>query len=192
MPRYVVVALLLATAACAPQTDRPEAPQPVYNPELGVRLAAVPDGFEVTANAGDRLELRPSSADPEQPAPPGRIWFVVGPDEAGVNLVAAVQEHQTAVESLPEGEYKGARELQGPLGTVFYSRGRYADEGGSVEETVLYALHPTESRRLEIHYRYPAGEDSGDRVTALIGLLSEVESGQPDQPAAPASGDGST
>lgn len=191
MPRIAILALLLAAAACSPQPEQAAAPQPVYNPALDIRLESVPEGLEVTANAGDRLELRPTAGDPGQPAPEGRITFAVGPEETGVNLVAAVQQHQAAAESRPGGEYLGARELQGPLGAAFYSRGRFTQDGRPVEETVVYALHPTQSRRLEIRYRYPAGEDSSERVTSLISLLAEIGVPQAAGEEA-ASGEGST
>jgi len=191
MPRTAILALLLAAAACSPQPEQATAPQPVYNPALDIRLENVPEGFEVTANAGERLELRPAAGDPEQPAPEGRVAFAVGPEETGVNLVAAVQRHQEEVEARPDGEYLGAREFQGPLGVVFSSRGRFAEDDRRVEETVLYAIHPTQSRRLEIRYRYPAGEDSSGRVTSLIGLLAEIEVPQAEAEGT-ASGEGST
>ncbi len=192
MPRIAILALLLAAAACSPQPEQAADPEPVYNPALDIRLAGVPEGFTVTTNAGDRLELRPVADDPDQPAPEGLVTFAVGPEESGVNLVAAVQRHQEEVESRPGGEYLGARELGGPLGVVFYSRGRQLTEDGrAVEETVLYAIHPAQSRLLEIRYRYPAGEDSSGRVTSLIGLLAEIEVPQADGEEA-ANGEGST
>ena len=44
-----------------------------------------------------------------------------------------------------------------------------------VEETVIVTLHPSANRLLTISYRYPAGEDSAQRVEQLIDVLSYLE-----------------
>lgn len=156
-------------AGCAP-TEEP-GPTPVDNRALGLRIANLPDGFEVSRNDGDALELIPTGEGVD-----GRVVVRVGPQETGVNLVAAVQQHQADVESRPDGTYHGARELEGPLGTAFYSRGGWvADDGTAMEETMVTAIHPSGDRRLDLVYTYPAGEDSSERVTALLGLLAEIE-----------------
>jgi hypothetical protein len=36
-------------------------------------------------------------------------------------------------------------------------------------------IHPSDYRLLEIHYRYPAADDSAARVGQLIEVLSELE-----------------
>lgn len=165
----VAVAAWLATA-CAPSPVETD-PNPVDNPTLGLRIASVPEGFEISRNDGADLELKPTGDGVE-----GRVVIRVGPHEAGVNLVAAVQAHQADIEARPEGTYHGARELEGPLGTAFYSRGGWVGESGiAMEETTVTAIHPSGDRRLDLVYTYPAGEDSGERVTALLGLLSEIE-----------------
>ena len=45
----------------------------------------------------------------------------------------------------------------------------------TVEETVLFLIHPAANRQLEIHYRYPAADDSAARVEQLIEVLAELE-----------------
>ena len=166
----VAAAVLFATCAPAPPPD-----PGVTNAELGIRLAAVPEGFEVARNDRAVLELRPVGG-----IVGGTILFTVGPEETGVNLVAAVKAHQARIENLPNGEYQGAQELQGPLGTAYYSRGRYQGGDELEEETVILSQHPSQSRLLEITYRYPAGDDSAARVKELIGVLAEVEGTQPE------------
>lgn len=163
----VLVALLAVLAGCSAPTEAP-APTAIDNPRLGVRLESLPDGFTMVKNEGSQLELAPTGD------LTGRVWFQLGPEESNVNLVAAVHQHQAFVESQPGGVYEGAQELGTQIGTAFYSRGRFSENGGETEETVIFALHPSESRRLELHYRYPAGDDSSARVTALIGVLAEV------------------
>jgi len=130
----------------------------------------VPEGLHTTLNEGKSLELRPTGEGVD-----GLVWFAVGPEKVGVNLVAATQSHKAQIENLPDGEYKGGEELQGDFGVAFYSRGRFSEAGATVEETVLFLIHPSASRQLEIHYRYPAGEDSAARVEQLIGVLAELE-----------------
>ena len=105
------------------------------------------------------LELRPTGEGVD-----GLVWFAVGPEKVGVNLVAATQAHKVQIENLPDGEYKGGEELQGDFGVAFYSRGRFSEGDATVEETVLFLIHPSASRQLEIHYRYPAADDSAARV----------------------------
>ena len=164
----VVVVLAACCAACSPQQAPPEGGY--SNLDLGIRLAAVPDGFAVAVNQGSSFELRPTDE-----TVGGLLWFGVGPEVEGVNLVAAVNKHQARIEGLPGGDYKGAQELQGPLGTAFYSRGRYLDGETETEETILVTIHPKGNRMLTITYRYPAGNDSAARVEQLIETLAFVE-----------------
>ena len=168
----VLFASIIFVAACAPP---PSPPDPsVENPGLGIRLNAVPESLVVASNQGSRLELRPAAEDVD-----GKLWFSVAPEDRGENLVEAVKLHQSRIEGLPEGDYKGAQELQGPLGTAFYSRGRFLEGGTVIEETVLFAVHPTQSRALEIIYQYPVGDDSAARVEQLIDVLAYLEGTAP-------------
>ena len=167
--RFLQVLIALSVVACA----GPPAPPPdaaVENLDLGIRLAAVPDGLLVTDNQGTSLQLKPAGENVE-----GVLWFAVGPEQAGVNLVEAVKAHQERIEGLPEGDYKGAQELQGPLGTAFYSRGRFLEREVVEEETVILTIHPSGNRLLSISYRYPAGKDSAKRVEQVIDVLSYME-----------------
>jgi hypothetical protein len=163
---------LVLSLACTPaEGPAPAAPTSVENAELGVRVASVPDGFEVTENTGATLELAPTGE-----GAAGAVVVRVGPRETGVNLVAAVEDHREEIEGRTDGTYHGARELEGPLGVAFYSRGSYASQDGSrVEETLVTAIHPDGDRRLDLVYTYPAGDDSANRVTSLIDLLARVE-----------------
>jgi hypothetical protein len=165
------LALALALLSCARPPEPPPPPPPgVENAELDLSLASVPEGLRVAANQGRSLQL-----EPVDPTVGGAIWFEVGPEEVGVNLVAAVRDHQQFIEGLPDGEYQGAQELQADFGTAFYSRGRFTEDGAAFEETVIFRIHPRASRLLSIDYRYPAGDDSAERVEQLIDLLSYVE-----------------
>ena len=166
-----VLVLVVSTLSCAEPPPPPPPPDTsVENTELGIALASVPEGLRTTLNEGSSLELRPTAEGAD-----GLVWFAVGPEKVGVNLVAATQSHQAQIENLPDGEYKGGEELQGDFGVAFYSRGRFSEAGATVEETVIYLIHPSASRQLEIHYRYPAADDSAARVTQLIEVLAQLE-----------------
>ncbi len=167
--RFLPVLIALSVVACAGPPPPPPDPG-VENRDLDIRLGTVPDGLVVADNQGTSLELRPADENLG-----GVLWFAVGPEQIGVNLVAAVKEHQAHIEGLPDGDYKGAQELQGPLGTAFYSRGRFVEKGVVEEETVILTIHPSANRLLTISYRYPAGDDSARRVEQLIDVLSYLE-----------------
>ena len=167
--KFVPVLIAMSVVACAGPQETPPDPG-VDNLDLDIRMAGVPDGLVVSENQGTSLQMRPADENIG-----GVLWFAVGPEQVGVNLVEAVKAHQERIEGLPEGDYKGAQELQGPLGTAFYSRGRFVEDGAVVEETVILTLHPSGNRLLTISYRYPAGEDSAQRVEQLIDVLSYLE-----------------
>ena len=169
--RYrATVVLVLAAVALTCSQPGPPPEQTIENLDLGIKLASLPASLTLATNQGSSLELKPSDAHRG-----GVIWFSVGKKEDGVNLVAAVNAHKAWIEGLPDGEYKGAQELQGDFGSAFYSRGRFVDAGASVEETVVFLIPPAGNRLLEIHYRYPAGEDSATRVQELIEVLGQLE-----------------
>ena len=170
MNTRTLAAVILAIGALS--CSQPAAPPDpgVENTDLSIKLASVPEGLAVVTNQGDSFELRPADE-----ASGGAIWFDVGPEQDGVNLVAAVQDHQAQIESMSGGVYKGAQELQGDFGTAFYSRGRFSDGDSEVEETVIFLIHPAGNRLLEVHYRYPSGTDSAARVEQLIGVVAELE-----------------
>jgi hypothetical protein len=168
--RCVVASLLCLVLSACSQPEPPAANPGVENLDLAIRLSTIPEGLVVAANQGSSLELRPGDE-----TAGGVIWFAVGPETVGVNLVAAVEEHQSHIEGLPDGNYLGAQELQGDFGTAFYSRGRYSDNGSVQEETRIMLIHPGGNRLLTIAYRYPAGDDSAFRVEQLIDVLSYVE-----------------
>lgn len=175
----IVVALSagLAFAACQPKEPEaePEPAQRVENAEVGIVLADVPDFFALEINDGSRLELVPADG-----ATAGRVFVRAGePESGGINLVAAVEEHKEAILAA-SGEYQGQRELGTPLGTAFYSRGRYLDDGGqTTEETVIFMVHPRGDRTLQLVYRYPAGDDSKERIQdQLFSLLEVLEAPQ--------------
>jgi hypothetical protein len=39
----------------------------------------------------------------------------------------------------------------------------------------MFLIHPSAYRLIEIHYRYPAADDSSARVEKLIEVLAEME-----------------
>ena len=169
-PRIFVASLVCLTLTACSQPEPPVVNPGVENLDLAIRLTTIPNGLVVADNQGTSLELRPTDE-----TVGGVIWFAVGAETVGVNLVAAVKEHETLIEGLPDGDYRGAQELQGNFGTAFYSRGRFSDNGALQEETHILLIHPTGNRLLTIGYRYPAGEDSAARVEQLIDVLTYIE-----------------
>lgn len=160
-----------------------EAAKRVENAELGVAIADLDPFFEVRSNEGDTIVLVPAAETEEGEPIKGELTIRASEPKAmgGVNLVAAVEEHELALESRPNGEFSGQRELGGPLGTAFYSRGRFdAEDGTRMEETVIFTIHPAGDRRLELAYVYPAGDDSQARVQdqlfAVFGEIVPMES----------------
>lgn len=180
----LLLLLLLTAAACSepgPQEAAPAAApaERVENPELGIALATVPEGFRLVSNDADGilLERKPELA-------PGEARVTVGPEQqAGVNLVAAVQDQKTAVEARPEGKFLGQLELMGPTGTAFSTRGRYSEDGQEVEEVRLLSLHPMANRLLSVSYVYPLPSDSQDRLDHAMTVLGEIEAFSPPVPA---------
>jgi hypothetical protein len=166
----ITLSLLILTAGCAAQETSPPADPGVTNRALGIRLATVPPDFVVAANEEDRLELAPADDEVE-----GSLRFVVGSEARSINLVAVIQAHQQRIEQLPGADYKGGQEFRGPLGTAFYSRGRFLENDREIEETAVFTRHPSMSRLLTISYRYPAGVDSSIRVQQALEVLAELE-----------------
>ncbi len=171
--RIVIPVLILsALLSCAEPPGEVEAAARVENPALGIAVAAVGDGFELESNQGETLRLVRSSG-----LPAGRAWFDVGPpSEAGVNLVDVVNAQRAQYEALPGGTFSGNRELMMADGrSAYYSRGQFDEDGQRVEELRISALHPSENRLLRVYYRYPAGDDSAERVNDLLLLIGEIE-----------------
>lgn len=177
--RLILVVTFAATVSIVHTTCRQpeEAPEIedrpaeiVVNPELRLRLNGVPDGFAVVANDGDSLVL-----EPVDDAIRGRIVITdLDPDE-GQNLPAEVEAHQSFVAGREGGDPRGGQELLSPLGTTFYSRGRYVLDGAEIEETAIFAIHPDGDRIVTMVYRYPAAGDSSSRVQQLFDVLAVVE-----------------
>lgn len=181
--------LVLTLAACAgPGEEAPqpaaqeEPPQRVDNPELGIALADVPDDFRLVANdaEGIRLETQP---DPD--LAPGTVAITVGEAQrAGVNLVQGVRDQQEYLESQPEGKFLGQVELMGPTGTAYSTRGRYQQDGTTVEEIRLLALHPQHpdvNRMLSIQYVYEVSGDTKERLNQAMEVLGEVVPPKPEE-----------
>ena len=167
---------VLVFAGCQPAVEE-EAPEPavaerVENAELGVAIAALPPFFQVASNEGGTIELVPAAPDGT-----GRLTVsATEPQSSGINLVAAIEKHKAEILERPSGGYKGQREMISPLGTTFYSRGRYQGDEGEIEETRILTIHPWQDRELHLTYRYPAAEDTGTRLNdQLFAVLGELE-----------------
>jgi len=160
----------LMFAGCGRGTGEVE-PQPVSNPELGVTLSEVPEGMVVAVNQGRDLILEPAGE-----MPSGKVRIEVGPEIEGVNLVAAVKEHEASFGEAPGGAYLGTTELMSHLGSAFISRGQLDGDGERVEEARIFVVHPMGNRLLTLVYRYPAEtSDASQRAQSLLGVLGNIE-----------------
>ena len=171
------ITMTLAGAIACKQAEEPApAPPPVRveNPRLGMAIAALSPDFTVAGNDGATIELVPAGE-----GATGAVSVVAGePEIGGINLVAAVTQHKEEILAKPDGDYKGQAEYMSPLGTTFASRGRYSDGGGTIEERVVYMVHPWGDRTLQVIYRYPAADaaDTQARLDALMnGIVGELE-----------------
>ncbi len=174
LPLFLIVVVAGAYGCGAKKVQESPSPQGVSAPGLGITLASVPSVFKVRSSGNDRIVLVP--ADPKLG---GSIEITAASPEAGLNLQEAVKRHRQEIEERPGGKYLGAQELAGPLGTAYWSRGRYETDGGETEETRIVTLDPSQQRILRLTYAYPAGEDSKERVTTLLDVTAELEPFQP-------------
>ena len=181
----LVIATLTLAACSTSAEDTPAAsPDPVVNETMNVSFASLPAGFAVAENAADALRLEPS--DPEQGAGPTAMWVEVGErSDFGIPLVDIVNSQKEQYEALDGGTFAGNRELGTHVGKAYYSRGGYSFEGATVEETRIFLVHPTENRLVTFHYRYPSGDDSGERIQELFAWLGELAAATPQADPAP-------
>lgn len=172
----LVISILAFAAGCGgePATEL-QAPQRVESPGLGIALAALPRGFVLESDGEGGIVL---GRHPE--LPPGTVTIeATEAQQAGVNLVVAVNDQKTRIESLPEGKFQGQTELAGPTGRAYLTRGRYLEPAGTrVEELRIFTLHPeypAVNRMLTLTYVYPAAGDSTERAEQIMEVLGEVE-----------------
>ncbi len=175
--RFVTAAgLLLTMGGLLACSQEPPPPTTVENASLGIRLAAVPDGFTVAENAQGTLVLN---------GPDGGELAITSTDSDpyGVNLVAAVQARQAATEEAG-GEFKGSRQLKTPWGPAYTARSRFQGPDGATEEMAVFALNPSDTHRmLTVIYTYPAGDNDATtaHIKRLLDVLAQVDplAGQP-------------
>lgn len=170
-----VAAIALLTSACAQEPAAPPEPpkgERVENAQLGVAVVELPAFFKVGSNQGNVIELLP--ADPQVEG-----VLTIRETEAesgGINLVAAIERHKEELATRPDGVFKGQRELGSQMGTAFYSRGLFTDDGRTMEEVIVFMVHPKGDRELQMVYLYPSGDDSKERLMdQLFGVLEELE-----------------
>jgi len=164
-----LVVALVAGTGCGGKGRLPDAPpERIENPGLGIAFESLPPDFTLGHNEGESLMLLPVGLK-------GRVEVRVGPRVGAVNLIAEIKDQQETIEARDAGSFLGQTELVGPLGTVYFTRGRYRDDGGTeVEEYTAIGLHPAGDRALYLSYRYPAGDDTKARGEALLELIGEL------------------
>jgi hypothetical protein len=159
---------VLVLDACAKPLPEPVAVDSrVERPAIGLALASTPEPFALASEAADRIDLTAPG--------PARLSIVIGPEQrAGINLIDHIKERKSWFEQAEGGSYLGNRELMTQIGSAFTARGTYAAPEGAVEETWVYAIHPSANRLLTVTYTYPTDE-SQERVQQLIAALGEIE-----------------
>ena len=165
--------LLSPLIACKEPAEVAEVDTRVENLVMGIALTSIPAGFELETNENFTLSVRAIRGQPK-----GRLWFEMGPlVDGGINLVEVVNAQRASFEALPDSTFFGNREIQMMNGrAAWYSRGRFDDGTGEVEEFRVSTLHPVQNRQMTVFYRYPADDDSLERLNDLLLLLSEIES----------------
>ncbi len=169
----LIALFMCCTVSCSPKEqvgDGENALAEIENPQIGIRLVGLAADFAIAENEGACLVLVCND-----PTRPGQISFLATNEEAGVNLVAATTAHREEITAKKEGIYKGGRELIGPFGPAFYSRGEFKDGDETKEETRLFTLNPGAKGLLTLIYSYPAGNDSTLRVNELMEVFSSLE-----------------
>ena len=188
---HALAALALAAglAACQPEEEAPAAaaePTRLESPEVGIAVA-VPASASFTAAGTEGGVLRLESAgettgDDVSLGPATLVYAAEPPQEAGVNLVAAVNERKAELEARPEGRFFGQVELGGPLGTAYSTRGSYqGDDGQPVEEVRIFAVHPQGDRLLHVTLSYPPVQGQGparvDQALRAFGWVEPLDGG---------------
>jgi hypothetical protein len=169
--------LCLLAVACRPGDGAADAPADaakvrVENAELGVAIANLNPFFKVVSNEGAEIVLEPA------PDTAGRLIIKAVPSPTqNVNLVAAVEAHKADLEARANGSFRGQRELGGPLGVAYYSRGQFdGADGARQEETAIFTIHPNGAEILALVYGYPVGDDTQARLEdQLFDVFGEVE-----------------
>jgi len=168
----ILLAAGAATACGAREAPAEKPPARIECPSLGIVLVDPPAGLRLVRNDGETVVL-------EETGKEGTITLARGTEAEDSNLVQAVKDHQAAIEAREGAEYLGVRELVTPLGSAYWSRGRYPVDGKTVEETRIVTLHPSGTGILTLTSVYPAGDDSSQRIQTLLGIVVGIEALQP-------------
>lgn len=195
----LALAVLLLAAGCGPgQEDttiavEPAEPERIESPALGIALVGPQvAGFDVVTHEGEELVLV-RHAQGEQ-AEATLSYEVTPPQQAGINLVEAVNQQKADVESRPEGQFLGQVELMSQFGTAYSTRGRYVGEDGAeMEEIRIFTIHPAGDRMLSLTYRYPpnagATKERMDQAMGALGLVEALPAAEEGAAAPPAPGE---
>jgi len=174
---------VLAFGACASEPAAPPTPADtsITAPSVLLRLAAIPEVFELAANDAEQLEFTA----PSLPGPSTMTITLGDPEPGGLNILEHLEQQLDRFSELPEGVSFGWKQLSAPLGLTFLVRGRYQEGGREIEEFRAILVHPAGNRLLTMSYRYPASEDTVERGLQLMELLGEMEPLEQEQEQAP-------
>lgn len=183
-PALAAASLVLALAACGGGGEpSPAAAEPtrLESPEVGIAVV-VPAGSSFAAAGTEggvlRLASEGETADDEVRLGPATLVYAAEPpQQAGVNLVEAVNRREAELEARPDGRFFGQGELGSHLGTAFSTRGSYADEQGRpVEELRIFAVHPAGDRLLHVTLSYdPVQGQAAPRLKQAMAAFGWIE-----------------
>lgn len=194
----LALALVVALSGCGDGGQQPAGePVRLESPEVGIAVE-IPAGASFTAagTAGDVLRLTSPGEQGEGDVdlgPATVVYDAEPPQQAGVNLVDAVNRRAEEIRSRPDGEFFGQGELGGPLGAAYSTRGRYREEdGGEIEELRIFAVHPDGDRLLHMTLAYEpvAGQTQArlEQALSAFGWIEPLESAPPAVEEAPVEG----
>ena len=187
-PTVLALVLITLIAACGDRGDDVVTGEPLRLESREVDIAVeVPPGasFVAAGTEGGVLRLQSSGETGSggvELGPATVVYAAEPPQEAGVNLVEAVNGRAEEIRSRPEGQFFGQGELGGPLGVAYSTRGRYrGDDGAEVEEIRIFAVHPQQDRLLHMTLAYPpaTGQTAArlDQALSAFGWIEPLEPG---------------
>ena len=165
------IALLLAAALAGACGEEPPelSTGPVANPELGLAMDELPERCTISRNEGRDLVLACGS----RRGTTGEVLFQVGAERVA-DLAELASGQRQAFEAMPHGRFLGHRQLATPSGPAFTASGRYVEDGKSLEEIRVLALHPGTRTLLVVRSRYPEGDEADGRMEQLLAIFAAV------------------
>lgn len=156
-------------------------PTRLESPEVGIAVEVPPGAsFNAAGTEGGVLRLTSDGDAAEgdvRLGPATLVYAAEPPQQAGINLVEAVNQRKAELEARPNGRFYGQGELGSHLGRAYSTRGSYVDETGeAVEEVRIFAVHPSGDRLLHMTLAYAPVQGQGPaRVQQAMAAFGWIE-----------------